>query len=489
AAAAGNHQLAVDSMLWHIAGSAIWAGGLLALLLTRWAWGAAGSAPGALAYPVRRYSRAATWCFVIVAVSGFVNTFGQIELSDVLTTGYGRIAAAKATALVLLGAAGLWQRRANLAALDAGRAGAFRRFAIAELLLFAGTFGLAVALSATPAPVTVADESSATALLGYPPPDGLPTGRGILFDWQLDPLFLGAALIAALLYVIGVWRLWRSGVEWSWLRAASWCGGWLVFAFATNSGLATYAPLMFSIHMGQHLALMTAAPVLMVLGAPITLALRALRPARQPGMRGPREWLRLALNSRVAKVLGHPATALAVLSASLFGMYFTDLYQLALRSHLAHLAMLVHLTLAGYLFFWTVIGLDPTPHRVAPPVRLLVLFAGMGFHAFFGVALMQSGVPIAPDWYHALDLGWLPDPLADQKTAGGIAWSFGEIPSLVVAIALVVQWIRADEREQRRFDRAEQRAADSGDPSLDPHQAYNEYLARLAEADRKAPPG
>jgi putative copper resistance protein D len=478
AVTASNHQLAVDSLLWHIAGATIWAGGLLALLLGRRMSGLPAAA--------RRYSRAAAWCFVIVAASGLVNALGRIDVADLTATGYGRAVLGKVVALAALGGLGFWNRQVSLARLDAGRSTAFRRFAAGELLLFAGTLGLAVALSRMPESGEPAVESTAQALLGYPPPDGPPTARNLLLDWLIEPLFLGISGIALLLYAAGVRRLWRTGTRWPWLRLVSWCAGWAVVVFAVNSGLATYAPLRFSVHMAQHLALMTLAPVLMVLGAPVTLALRALRPATEPGMRGPREWLRLALRSRLTRFLAHPVVALAVLIVSLFGMYFTGLYELALRSHAAHLAMLAHLLAAGYLFYWSVVGVDPTPHRVAPPVRLLALFAAMGFHAFFGVALMQSGVAMAADWYAALDLPWLGDPVADQRTAGGIAWSFGEIPSLLVAIALVVQWLRIDEREARRFDRAAQRAEATGDASQDPHQAYNAYLKRLADADRAA---
>ncbi len=471
----GNHQLAVDSLLWHVAGSALWAGGLLALFLMR---------GNGLPRAARRFSRLALWCFVAVAASGVVNALARIDLGDLLTTAYGRVVLGKAAALLLLGGFGVWQRRISLGALDRNRPGAFRRLAAGELLVFAGTFGLAVALSRTPAPAT-GTTSRAEALLGFAPPAGPVSPRAILFDWLPDPLFLGIAAIAVYAYCAGFVRLRRNGTGWPAVRLASWCAGWAAVVFATSSGLATYAPVMFSVHMAQHLALMTLAPILMVLGAPVTMALRALRRSEEPGMRGPRDWLRLALHSRVTKVVGHPVVALALLAGSLFAMYFSGFYELALRSHAAHLAMLLHLLGVGYLFYWTVIGVDPAPHRVAPPIRLVVLFAGMGFHAFFGVALMQSGVPMAADWYAALDLSWLPDALADQKAAGGIAWSFGEIPSLAVAIALVLQWLKVDEREARRFDRAAERAAVTGNLDLDPHEAYNAYLKQLAEADRR----
>ncbi len=477
-AAAGNHQVAVSSLLWHVVAAVLWAGGLIALLLARHL------APPALTRAVGRYSRLALVCVIVVALSGLLNAFSRLGQGG-WSSPYGVEALAKVGALVLLVGLGWWHRRATLPALEQGRRGAFRRLAAVELVLFGATFGLATALSRTPPEVVYAEETSAAAQLGFTPPAAAPTFGSLLSNWLLDPFYLGIAVIAVGLYLAGVIRLWRNGHRWPVGRVVAWCAGWAVVVLATSSGIARYAPIMFSIHMIQHLALMTLAPILLVLGVPITLALRAFRPASEPGMRGPKEWLRLLLHNRVTQVLTSPAVALAFMAVSLFMMYFTGLYELSLRSHAAHLAMLAHLLGAGYLFYWVVIGIDPAPRRAAPPIRLIILLAGMAVHAFFGVILMQSGAPLALDWYRGLGLSWMPDPLADQRTAGGIAWSFGELPSLVVAIALLVQWIRADEREQRRLDRAAERAAKTGDPSQDPLEQYNAYLASLARSESR----
>ena len=98
----------------------------------------------------------------------------------------------------------------------------------------------------------------------------------------------------------------------------------------------------------------------------------------------------------------------------------------------------------------------------------------MPFHAFFGVALMSANTVIGGAFYRALALPWVPDPLADQKLGGGLAWASGEIPLLLVLIALLVQWSRQDERTARRDDR---RADADGDADL---AAYNAMLRRLA---------
>jgi len=87
---------------------------------------------------------------------------------------------------------------------------------------------------------------------------------------------------------------------------------------------------------------------------------------------------------------------------------------------------------------------------------------------------MSSATVIGGDFYRALALPWVPDPLHDQQLGGGLAWASGEIPLLLVVIALLVQWARQDERSARRDDR---RADHDGDAD---RVAYNAMLRRLA---------
>jgi len=104
----------------------------------------------------------------------------------------------------------------------------------------------------------------------------------------------------------------------------------------------------------------------------------------------------------------------------------------------------------------------------------------MAMHAFFGIAIMsQSGLMVA-EWYGAMGRMWGPTPLEDQYTGGGIAWSIGEIPTLITAVTVAIQWSRSDERQQRRRDRHADR---TGDAEL---EEYNARLASLAERDRRA---
>jgi putative copper resistance protein D len=114
-----------------------------------------------------------------------------------------------------------------------------------------------------------------------------------------------------------------------------------------------------------------------------------------------------------------------------------------------------------------------------PPLgRLGLLFASIPFHAFFGVILMSSQTVIGDNFYRSLALPWVTDQLSDQRLGGGIAWAAGEIPLLVVMIALLAQWARSDNRDARRSDR---RADADGDADL---AAYNAMLQKLAERGR-----
>jgi putative copper resistance protein D len=155
-------------------------------------------------------------------------------------------------------------------------------------------------------------------------------------------------------------------------------------------------------------------------------------------------------------------------------LYFSGLFDAVLPSHPAHLLMMAHFLLTGLLFFWLVVGVDPAPRRLAPVARLALVFASVPFHAFFGVILMGSHQVIGRDYYAGLALPWVGDLLADQRLGGGLAWASGEVPLLIVVVALVVQWSRIDERLARRADR---RAELDGDADL---AAYNAMLRQLA---------
>ncbi|WP_199546505.1 cytochrome c oxidase assembly protein [Streptomyces sp. N35] len=295
-------------------------------------------------------------------------------------------------------------------------------------------------------------------------------GRGL--QPSFDAFFAIGCLLALLLYGYGVLRLVRRGDRWPIGRTVSFVIGVLSIALVMCTQLNDYGMVMFSVHMVQHMVISMLSPILLLLGAPITLALRAMPVASRRGRKGPRELLLMLLHSRYMKVVTHPAFTIPMFIASLYGLYFTPLFDFLMESKPGHIAMMVHFLAVGLVFFWPIMGVDPGPHRPGYVMRMLELFAGMPFHAFFGIALMMATEPMVGTYMHPpASLGI--DALADQEAGGGIAWAFSEIPSVVVLVALLFQWRKSEEREAKRKDRAADR---DGDKEL---EAYNAYLASL----------
>ncbi|WP_037856647.1 cytochrome c oxidase assembly protein [Streptomyces sp. NRRL S-340] len=295
-------------------------------------------------------------------------------------------------------------------------------------------------------------------------------GRGL--EWSADPFFLVACLLGLGLYGWGVVRLRRRGDSWPVGRTIAYVVGVLTVALVMCTKLNDYGMVMFSVHMVQHMVISMLSPILILLGAPITLALRALPVAAVRGRKGPRELLLALLHSRYVRIITHPAFTIPLFVASLYALYFTPIFDFLMGSRAGHVAMMVHFLAVGVAFFWPIMGIDPGPHRPGYLMRMLELFAGMPFHAFFGIALMMGSTPMVETFRNPpASLGI--DALSDQTAAGGIAWAFSEVPSVLVLLALLFQWYRSEQRQARRKDRAAER---DGDKEL---AAYNAYLASL----------
>ncbi|MFJ8814802.1 cytochrome c oxidase assembly protein [Amycolatopsis thermoflava] len=467
--AGGAHDVATNSLLYHLTGAALWVGGLVAILGLGWR-----GSPH-LSVAAQRYSKLALVCWIVMAASGTANALVRITPADLLTSDYGLLLIGKMAALLILGVFGHQQRRHGVRPVtDGAGGGRLVRLAVVEILIMSVTVGLAVALSRTPPPQeSASNPSRMEMLIGYNL-DGPPTVARLLFDWRFDLIFGTLALVLAGLYLAGVRRLRRREIQWPWGRTAAWLTGCLMLLIATSSGIGRYAPAMFSVHMGAHMLLTMIVPVLLVLGGPVTLALRAIPHAGQDNPPGPREWLLALVHSRVTRVLTHPVVALALFVSSFYGLYFSDLFSAALDYHWAHLAMNAHFLLTGYLFYWVAIGIDPAPRRLPAVGRMGLVFAALPFHAFFGVAMMNRQTVLGSLFYEQLTLPWVPNLLADQRFGGGLAWAGGELPVLVVLVALFVQWSRSDAREARRLDRREEV---TGDADL---AAYNAMLKQLS---------
>ncbi len=479
AAQSGNHDTAVDMMIIHLIGVSVWVGGLIAFV------GLARQRVAHLPLIAHRYSGTALFAFVAVALSGLGNAWVRLaSVQDLWLTDYGRLVLLKALLLVALGFGGWLHRRGTLPALSrSDNRRPLVRLAAVEILVMAATIGVASALSRTATPPSAPTAPSDTELvLGYDV-SGPPTLWRLIADWRMDWV-LGIAVIgAAVIYAVAVVRLRRRGVTWPAGRTVAWLLGCLAVLLAASSGLGRYAETQFSVHMIGHMALGMIAPILLVLGGPITLALRVLPAAGRDRPPGARELIVSVLHSRAARVITHPLVVFVLFIASFYAIYFTGLFETMITSHVGHLLMNVHFLVIGYLYYWVIIGVDPSPRRVHPMIKLGMLVGALPFHAFFGLALMNSRQAMATTYYDSLGLPWLSDLVADQRLGGAIAWGATEIPMIIVMIALLAQWARSDERDARRSDRQGNRAVD------DELDSYNRMLAQLAERDRRTAPG
>ncbi len=339
--------------------------------------------------------------------------------------------------------------------------------------------GISTVMAVQPAPAFArANFTAQQVFLGFDLPQP-PNVWRFLTLWRFDVVLGTAAILAGAGYVAGVLRLWRRGDEWSRWRTLSWVSGCAALLLVSSSGVGAYGYGMFSVHMGGHMALNMFIPVLLVLGGPVTLLLRAVAPAGRGNPPGPREWAQSLMHSRFTRVLANPIVALIVFVVSLYGLYFTALFDQLIRFHWGHLLMNIHFLITGYLYYWAIIGIDPGPRRLPHLGRLGMLFAIMPFHAFFGVAVMSMETLVGGTYYPQLQLTWMHDLFADQKIGGSLAWISGEIPVLLVVGALLSQWARQDRRVAARGDRHQQAY-----PEDDELAAYNAMLAELGRSRR-----
>lgn len=477
----GDHALAISSGIVHSIAATVWIGGLIALTYHGLRRDRGYDKPGDLATTARRFGVTALVAVILLAATGAANAYTRLDTVDQLfTSDYGLVTSAKIGVLITLVVLASVVRRRLLPQLNSDpRRVTFLKVLAVEIILIAAAFGMGVALALSPYPrIESLLPTYGESLLGYPYPPPPEVGL-VVGGFLLEPIFLVSCLAAAGLYIAGVITLRRRGDHWPWLRLVWWLAGLSVLIWTTNAGIALYAQVSVGLHMVQHMTMAMLAPMMLVLGAPFTLALRALRPSTT-GRWGAREWIVWGLHSPVAKVITNPFFVFIVFSLSMFALYFTPLMAWLMGSHIGHLGMLVHFIASGYLFAWIVMGIDPVPKPLPYWAKFGLILLMVGVHAFFAVIIMMGNTPLAQEWYGVVRPDWVTDPLGDTKNGGQIAWGISEIPMLFMVLAVALEWSRSEDREARRRDRQADR---DGDAEL---TAYNDYLERLdARAQRE----
>lgn len=441
-----THQWAVLSGAIHGFSVSLWMGSLIALILSK---------DLSLAYP--NFKKIVNFAFWSLLFSGVTSSVIRLNTpTELITTQYGQLLSLKILLFsIAIYLTGIARKNFNKAS----------SILISEIALLSFVFSIASILSTTAYPrIAPSAFSLIESVTGYPEP---PT-FGIIFaltNFSIEPTILLVGLSAIYLYLKAVRTLKTRGDKWPINRTIIWVIAILLAIYITNSYLGRYALVLFSAHMVVHMILAMVVPILLPLAAPITLALRAL-PATAKSTLTLREGLTLFLDSRFSKIVTHPVVAFLLFATSTWMLYFTPLLTLLMSAHLGHLIMDLHFILVGYVFFWTIIGKDPNHYQVADPARLALVILAAVFHGFFGFIVTSVASPLGGGWFFQVSPNWLADPISDQQLGGSIAWGFGEIPTVVVLIILLVQWARRDAKVAKKFTQADT-------------DAYNKYLAEL----------
>ncbi|CDO08091.1 copper resistance protein CopD [Mycolicibacterium cosmeticum] len=406
----GAHDIATNSLFIHLVTAALWMGGLLALLVHAWRVGTH------LDTAARRFSSMALWSFVAVASSGSINAALRISPNDLLSD-YGLLLAGKALAVVAVGVLGWQQRRSAVKALrdDPSDRQPLVRLGLCEAFIFAVTVGIAVGLSRTPPPPKRAEPSAAESAIGFEPA-GAPTAARIMFDWRFDLILGTLAVVLAAVYIGWVHRLRRRKAPWPVRRSMFWLSGCAGLLVATSSGLGSYMPAMFSMHVLVQVLLSSLIPVLLVAGAPVTLALAALPRTSATEVPGPREWLGALLGSPLARAAADPRVVSVTFIGGLVVLHTETVFTASVNNHSAHVLTNFLLVVTGCLFFAVVSRSADAPRR-----RVAMLVAVPASYLAVGLLVGRRSDVLGESFYRSLRLTWHTDLLADQRTGTAIA--------------------------------------------------------------------
>ncbi|MCM3522621.1 cytochrome c oxidase assembly protein [Curtobacterium sp. P97] len=294
----------------------------------------------------------------------------------------------------------------------------------------------------------------------------------VLWSWAtgpLSPVAVVAVLLATTYLVLYVNA--RRGPRAPALgRAVVFILGCAVMFTATTTGLQTYSRELLSAFMFQQLTLLLIVPPLLILGSPGTVLLRGM-PRRGFG----RRVLRLAvgvLRSSFARLILHPLAVVPLLVVPLFGLYLTGAADALLSTEAGRIALQLTFVALGTVIMLPLATVDPLPRRTSYVIRIVDAFVEMQIHAAFGLTLMFSSAPLVAT-FASPSAEFETTALRDQQLAGGLVWTYGELPVAIILLASIIRWQRQDSRKAARATREADR---HGDTELDNYNAYLQGL-------------
>lgn len=311
----------------------------------------------------------------------------------------------------------------------------------------------AVALGASLVGLGVAETIAPAAVEAHGVAGPAPVLPDVLLAWSLDPTVLVPLAILAVGFVAAVRRVDRAhpGNPVPTARTVCWLLGLTAILVALQSPIERYDTTLFSVHMVQHILLTLVGPPLLALGAPITLLLRLARAETR------RRIILPILHSRAVRAITFPVVSWLLFAFAMWGTHFSPLFDRSLEEPTVHLFEHAIYLIAASLFWWPVIGLDPSPWRLREPARILYTFLQMPQNSFLGLAIVSATAPLYPH-YASLARDWGPSPLIDQQMAGAAMWIVGDLVFLVAILGIVVSWMRREEHDAHAADAREDRA-------------------------------
>ncbi|HET6715447.1 MAG TPA: cytochrome c oxidase assembly protein [Actinomycetota bacterium] len=268
--------------------------------------------------------------------------------------------------------------------------------------------------------------------------------------WALDPVTVVILFGVGSAYVAGCVRARRLGRPFQAHRPVAFAAGWVVLVLALVSPIDSSADVSFTMHMLQHLLLTLVAPPLLAFGAPITLAFATLPTGGARALAG-------VLRSRGVRALANPVVGWSLFVGVPIAVHASRLFDLALTSTQWHAVEHAAWVGAALVYWWPIVGVDPSPHTIGYGARLLSLLLAMPAMSFLALAIYTADAPLYGT-YASLPSPWGPQALADQRNAAVLMWVAGNLALVVAMLLVATSWKRHDDEAQRRIEAREDAA-------------------------------